>query len=104
MKILNTVLAMVMTLLIFAAPVHAKGAEKSSAELRSEAAELYERADFLVEKAIKKESEEAALQSDVKSRGFGDTRSRGYGAHACVMDCIKTNRGLYACRRACGAY
>ena len=69
----------------------AVAAEKTTQRLRNDAATLYDKADKLTEKALKKES-----SSDVKSRG--------YGSHRCVMDCIKSSRSLYSCRRACGSY
>ena len=79
----------------------AKDAE-SPASLRAEAATLYERADALTEQAARMEAE----APEVRSRGVdaGDVRSRGFGSHQCVMDCLNTNAGIYACRRACGAY
>lgn len=81
--------------------VIAKDAE-SPASLRAEAATLYERADALTEQAARMEAE----APEVRSRGVdaGDVRSRGFGSHQCVLDCLSTNAGLYACRRACGAY
>lgn len=70
-------------------------ADKSAKQLRSEAAVMYEKADQLVVEALKQEQNPAV-------------KSRGYGSHSCVMDCIGTSTykrgGLFACRRACGSY
>lgn len=78
----------------------AQAKDQTPSELRAEAAKLYTQADELTEKALKLE---AALASEVKSRGNDEVKLRGYGAHQCVMDCIP-HGSLYSCRRACGAY
>ena len=85
----------------------AQAKDPSPAELRAEAAKLYTQADALTEKAVKLEEQQA---SEVKSRGQGvEVISRGYGSAQCVSDCLRSwdysnGSGLYACRRACGAY
>jgi type II secretory pathway pseudopilin PulG len=104
-KLLVSLSAIIMLGLATAPVVNATSAKEAQAQdLRTQALKAQLQADSLNAQALKLETEivEAEAQAQVKP----GEKMRGYGAHQCVMDCLRSSRGasLFSCRRACGAY
>lgn len=78
--------------------------ETQAQDLRTQALKAQLQADKLTAEAVKLEKE--IVESEAKAQAKPGEKMRGYGVHACVMDCISGSNGgnLYSCRRACGAY
>lgn len=79
--------------------------ETQAQDLRAQALKAQMQADKLTAEAVKLEKE--IVEAEAKAQAKPGEKMRGYGAHACVMDCLNSSSGggnLYSCRRACGAY